>query len=127
MAFLKNSRQPHRFCQSVESLKDYAERTIARRFIQGIESIQRGNTIQLLLACSLPKDALQKYPKVCLTDEGTNSFYIVAGILESRYINAIFVYKLSRLYYSNIHRSHKRKLFHFEKDKKQTISCRNYD
>ena len=44
-----------------------------------------------------------------------------------RYISTLFVYTLSRLCTLNINRSNKKNLFHIKKNKRQMISCRNYE
>ena len=59
---------------------------------------------------------------------GINFLNIVAGVLlGDRYISTVYTYNLPRLCTTNANRSNKRKRFHIKKDKKQTISYKNYD
>ena len=51
----------------------------------------------------------------------------LSGSLAKRYISAIYIYNMPRLYSTNLIRSNKRKKFRTKKDKEQTITCTNYD
>ena len=54
-------------------------------------------------------------------------FDIVAGVLQGDTLAPYLVFNQPRLCTMNINRSNKRKWFRIQKDKKQTISLKNYD
>ena len=64
---------------------------------------------------------------VPLPNGDTDFFNIVAGVLQGDTLASYMFIICPKYILTNINRSNKGKLFHIKKDKKKTISHRNYD
>ena len=109
MAFGEIDPRHHKFWQTVEFLKEYAQKnleaTILCRLLRAFDSIHRGKMEQILLVYGLPKETVvaimmlfkNTKVKVRSTDADTDYFDIVAGVLQGD-ILALYLFIICLVY-----------------------------